>query len=234
MRAVVPAAGAGTRLGALAAARPKPLIEVAGLPAIVWVLDGLAGADLSEIVVVVGHLGEQIRRAVVGVVDVPVRIVEQGGARGTAAAVLAAAPLLGEEPFVYAWADVLMPPAAYRRAVEAASADQGAIVVDTTTDPSSGAAVTVVDGKVTAIVEKPPPGGRGFNASGAGVLPARAWAALASVPPSVRGEHELTDALRQLIADGVTVWAVEAGGPVFDIGTPERLAAARLAWVAGR
>ena len=62
--AVVPAAGRGTRLGALTATTPKALVPVAGRPVLAWVLRGLALAGASEIIVVVGHLGEQIEACV--------------------------------------------------------------------------------------------------------------------------------------------------------------------------
>ena len=61
--AVVLAAGRGTRMGALTARAPKPLLEVAGRPLIVHVLGGMANAGVRRAIVVTGYLGEQIEAA---------------------------------------------------------------------------------------------------------------------------------------------------------------------------
>src|SRR6266581_8690908 len=56
--AVVLAAGRGTRMGALTAATPKPLLPVAGRPLIEHVLGGFAAAGVRRAVVVTGYQGE--------------------------------------------------------------------------------------------------------------------------------------------------------------------------------
>ena len=61
--AVVLAAGRGTRMGALTATTPKPLLAVAGEPIVARVLRGLARAGVRRAVVVTGYLGEQIEAA---------------------------------------------------------------------------------------------------------------------------------------------------------------------------
>ena len=113
MIAVVPAAGRGTRLGALTATTPKALVPVAGRPVLAWVLRGLALAGASEIIVVVGHLGEQIEACVADLSPVPVAVVHQREARGTADALLAAAERVGPAPFMYGWGDTIADPAAH-------------------------------------------------------------------------------------------------------------------------
>lgn len=235
MIAVVPAAGRGTRLGSLTADTPKALVAVAGRPAIAWVLDGLAAAGVDEVVVVTGHLAEQIEARIAELCPVPVRTVRQERPRGTADAFLAAAEVVGERPFFYAWGDIIAAPAAYAAVMERWRADATPTLgVNRVDDPSSGAAVTVdADGHITSIVEKPPPGTSRtpFNHSGIGLLPATTWAHLAAVEPSERGELELTSALASLLAAGEVLAAVEIR-PVFDIGTPDGLAVAET-WLLG-
>lgn len=229
MIAVVPAAGRGSRLGPLTVDQPKALVPVAGRPVLFWVIEGLAQAGVSEVVVVTGHLAEQIE-GVVGRSPIPVSTVRQQAPRGTADAVMAASSIVGERPFIYAWGDLVTDAGSYRRVVEAWTA--GAVLaVNRVDDPAAGAAVTIDHaGSVTSIVEKPPAGRSStpFNASGIGALPADAWEHLASVKPSVRGELEITSALGSMLAAGIPFAAVEIG-PVFDIGTPKGLAAAE-AW----
>lgn len=59
-RAMILAAGYGTRLGEMGRKRPKPMLPVAGRPLVRWGLDWLAHAGIREVVVNLHHLGEQI------------------------------------------------------------------------------------------------------------------------------------------------------------------------------
>jgi UDP-N-acetylglucosamine diphosphorylase / glucose-1-phosphate thymidylyltransferase / UDP-N-acetylgalactosamine diphosphorylase / glucosamine-1-phosphate N-acetyltransferase / galactosamine-1-phosphate N-acetyltransferase len=226
MIAVVPAAGRGTRLGSLTAEIPKALVPVAGRPVLGWVLDGLALADVTRAVVVIGHLGEQVEAWVRRESPLPVSTVRQLEPLGTADALLAAAGLVGSLPFMYAWGDLVTSAESY---VNVLCAWDGAAVigVNRVPDPAAGAAVEVdSDWRVKSIIEKPPPGTSStpFNHAGLGVLPQEAWHHLEAVLPSARGELELTSALESLLSDR-SMAAVEIG-PVFDIGTPAGLAAA--------
>ena len=64
MRAVILAAGMGTRLGRHTAVVPKPLVAVNGLAILDNALRHLAAAGITDTTVVIGHLGEQIRRGI--------------------------------------------------------------------------------------------------------------------------------------------------------------------------
>ena len=64
-RAIVLAAGTGSRLGEGGDPTPKPLRAVAGVPLLVRVLRTLESAGIREAVVIVGHQGESVRRALV-------------------------------------------------------------------------------------------------------------------------------------------------------------------------
>jgi len=57
------AGGLATRLGALTAARPKSLLDVADQPFAVHQLDLLRRHGLREVVFCLGHLGEQVEAA---------------------------------------------------------------------------------------------------------------------------------------------------------------------------
>jgi len=61
VRALVLAAGLGTRLRPLTLARPKPLLPVAGRPLLSYTLDQLAEIGCEATAVNLHHLGEQIR-----------------------------------------------------------------------------------------------------------------------------------------------------------------------------
>ena len=56
MKAVILAGGFGKRLRPLTDDRPKPMIEVAGVPILVWQMDWLRRHDIKEIIICTGYL----------------------------------------------------------------------------------------------------------------------------------------------------------------------------------
>ena len=61
MKAIIPVAGAGTRLRPLTYTQPKPLIPGAGKPIISFIIDQLVDAGVRDFVFVIGYLGEKIK-----------------------------------------------------------------------------------------------------------------------------------------------------------------------------
>ncbi|MFY0540786.1 nucleotidyltransferase family protein [Nannocystis pusilla] len=59
-RAMILAAGLGTRLGDLSGLRPKPMLPVCGTPLVRWVALWLRSQGVREVVVNLHHLGDQI------------------------------------------------------------------------------------------------------------------------------------------------------------------------------
>jgi NDP-sugar pyrophosphorylase family protein len=74
MRAMILAAGLGTRLRPLTDTVPKPLIEVAGRPMIAFSLQLLRDAGIEEVVINLHHLGQRIREELGDGSDYGVRI----------------------------------------------------------------------------------------------------------------------------------------------------------------
>ncbi len=108
MRAMILAAGRGTRLRPLTDTCPKPLIKVCDKSLIVYHLENLKLAGFSEVVINVRHLGEKIQ-AYLGnghafglniVYSVENEELEVGGG------ICQALPLLGEDPFVIVNGDI--------------------------------------------------------------------------------------------------------------------------------
>lgn len=64
MKAVIPVAGAGTRLRPHTHTQPKPLIPVAGKPILGHIIDNLLEAGITDMVFIVGYLKEKIREYV--------------------------------------------------------------------------------------------------------------------------------------------------------------------------
>jgi len=63
MKAMILAAGLGTRMRPLTDYTPKPLLKVGGIPLIVWHIERLAHEGFDEIVINIAHLGWHIPKA---------------------------------------------------------------------------------------------------------------------------------------------------------------------------
>lgn len=112
MKAMILAAGLGTRMRPLTDHCPKPLLDVAGKPLIVRHIERLAAAGFVDIVINTAHLGHMIEAAL-GTGDawgVRIRYSREAQPLETAGGIVNALPLLGEEPFLLLngdiWTDV--------------------------------------------------------------------------------------------------------------------------------
>lgn len=110
MKAMILAAGHGTRMRPLTDHTPKPLLKVGGKPLIVWHIEKLKQCGFDEIVINIAYLAEQIP-ATLGDgsqwgVNIQYSNEQSEGALETAGGIIKALPLLGEEPFLVISADV--------------------------------------------------------------------------------------------------------------------------------
>jgi len=107
-KAMVLAAGLGVRMRPLTDNMPKPLVPVAGRPLLDHVLDKLADAGVSEAVVNVHYLPDQIIAHTASRTRPRVIISdERDQVLGTGGGVVKALPLLGPEPFFHVNSDTL-------------------------------------------------------------------------------------------------------------------------------
>ena len=61
MKAVIMAGGKGTRIASINSDVPKPMIEICGKPILLWQIENLKACGLTDITLVIGHLGHVIR-----------------------------------------------------------------------------------------------------------------------------------------------------------------------------
>lgn len=107
-QAVILAGGQGTRLRERLAGRPKPLIDICGIPLLERQVLALKQAGYTEIVVLVNYKAEQIEAfcQARGEWGISVRTINDGEPRGTAGAVLAILDTL-DETFLVVYGDTL-------------------------------------------------------------------------------------------------------------------------------
>jgi MurNAc alpha-1-phosphate uridylyltransferase len=107
-RAMVLAAGLGTRMQPLTDTLPKPLVKVAGKALIDHVLDRLADAGVTRAVVNVHHMADQIESHLKGRTRPAIDISdERGELLDTGGGVLKALPRLGHAPFFHMNSDTM-------------------------------------------------------------------------------------------------------------------------------
>lgn len=232
MLAVLLAAGRGSRMGALTADTPKPLLPLRGRPILDHILQGLAEAGVKEAVIITGYRAERIERHYGNKADgITLSYRRQETPSGTATAVLLAATDVGSQPFLLSWGDILVEPGTYGalRADFEARRPDALLGVNEVDDPWRGAAVYMDDDlRITRLVEKPPRGTSTtrWNNSGVFVLHPIVLDYARRLTASVRGEYELPQALAAMIESGCSVAAHPIRGFWSDLGTPEDLAAA--------
>jgi MurNAc alpha-1-phosphate uridylyltransferase len=106
-KAMVLAAGYGTRLKPLTDRLPKPLVPVAGKPMIEYALDKLRAYGIQEIIINVSHLKEQLTAYLSAFNDLTIKISDEAEPLETGGGLKKALPLLGDEPFFIINSDIL-------------------------------------------------------------------------------------------------------------------------------
>jgi len=111
-KAMVLAAGFGTRLAPLTDRMPKALLDIGGRPVIEYPLRMLAAAGVEEAIVNLHHLGEKIRAALGDGTRYGLRIrySPEDPILDTGGAIVHARSLLGAEPFAIANCDAVLDP----------------------------------------------------------------------------------------------------------------------------
>jgi len=110
MKAMILAAGLGTRMRPLTDVTPKPLLKVGGIPLIVWHLEKLGHQDFKNVVINIAHLGYKIPEALGDGSDWGMNIKysdeQEEGALESAGGIVKALPLLDDETFLVLNGDI--------------------------------------------------------------------------------------------------------------------------------
>ena len=62
MKTVIMAGGMGTRIASVRSDVPKPMIEICGKPILQYQIENLKSCGLTDITLVIGHLGDVIKK----------------------------------------------------------------------------------------------------------------------------------------------------------------------------
>ena len=255
-KAIIPAAGFGTRFLPQTKALPKEMLPIVDKPVIQYVVEEIVNSGIEDIVIVTGAL----KRAIEDHFDAPnaelVKNLEAGnklelleqtkkisemanfiyvrqkGPYGNGTPVLAAEPVIENEPFAVLWGDefIYSTPPRLSQMIKVYEEYGGIVISGVRIENKADlkrygiADVEQVKDKVfriKSIVEKPEPDEAPSNLAthGAYILPPEIFSALKSLKPGKGGEIWLVDAINLLKDQGVPVYAVEIeNGKYYDTG----------------
>src|SRR5918912_382883 len=160
MQTLILAGGEGTRMGALTATLPKPVVRLVDRPFIAFMLDWLRRHDVHDVVMSCGHLASGVRN-VLGdgsAFGIRLRYVEEPHPLGTGGALKYAASLL-DERFLMLNGDVLSDiDLTGQLEQHERTGARATLALTPVEDPSAYGLVRIDgDGAVTEFVEKPSP-----------------------------------------------------------------------------
>lgn len=217
MKAVVLAAGRGTRMGVLTESLPKPLISVKGKPFLFYVLKNLEAAGIDDVAVIVGYKKQQVIDFLLDH-DFRVTVITQPVQLGTGHAVRMASPFVRDENFLVLGGDNLWSVRDVKAMMQ--EDDECYVGVKEVKNPEKYGVCLINDDVLSAIVEKPKEFVGNLVNTGLLKLTPDIFAALQEIPKSVSGEYYLTDAIT-LLAQRGKVRIVRLQDDWLDLGCPE-------------
>ncbi|MEE8418204.1 MAG: sugar phosphate nucleotidyltransferase [candidate division Zixibacteria bacterium] len=223
MKAIIPAAGIGSRLRPHTHTAPKALLHVAGKPILGHILDELLAFGIDEVVVIVGFLGEKIVEYVKTNYEIRASFITQKELNGLGWAIYITREHITEDPVLVILGDTI-----FETDLSAVLAGQFDSIGTKIVDDPKRFGIAETDGQfITALVEKPE--NPKSNQALVGIyyikstdLFARCLEELVAKKIMTRGEYQLTDALGLMIKHGCKMTTFNVDG-WFDCGKPDTL-----------
>ncbi len=244
MKAVILAAGKGTRMGGLTSELPKPMLRVRGKPILELILQGLMEAGVRDFFIVTGFRAEVIEGHFGDGKKWGARI-HYGRQRvqdGTGKAPEVAKEFAGGGDFVLTYGDILVRPQTYQDMLRCyAEGTFSGLVTCTGSEDVTKGGILLFDNAfcLRRLIEKPgpaqldqlrregelPPGRTAWYNAGIYIFKPLLFDFTARLQKSPRGEYELTDAISAMLAAGHRLAGLEIQGRWVDVRDPQVLAA---------
>lgn len=217
MRAIILAAGEGSRLKPFTVTRPKVMIPVGDKPILEYVVNALQESGIIDIIMVVGYKREKIMDYFGDGHKWGVNIVyvEQFQQLGTAHALRQVSHMINDR-FLVINGDTIIDSSAIKEIVRVSSGDAAMLTV--TVDKAHQYGVVKTQNHIVRAILEKPKGEEISNVVNAGVYSFSPiiFNFLESMEISERGEYEITDALRTMLKEGYTIKSVHTNATWLD------------------
>ena len=239
MKAIIPAAGLGTRMLPLTKAQPKEMLPVVKKPTIQYIIEETYEAGLREVLIITGkhkraiedHFdryehdvrNEELEKLDRILEEMTIYYVRQKKPKGLGDAILHAKAFTGGEPFALLLGDTITRPACIKEAIELHKKTGKSVVSLEKVSPekvSLYGIVRIENGRITELVEKPSQdqAPSQWAILGRYVLTPEIFDYIEEVEPDKKGEIQLTDALQLMVEDGKEILPHFFNGRRYDIG----------------
>jgi dTDP-glucose pyrophosphorylase len=244
LKAVILAAGRGTRMRDLTQEIPKPMLKVQGKPILEHIIEGLLSAGIRDFCIVTGFRAEVVEGYFGDGSRLGARItyVRQVVQDGTGKAPELAKEFVGSDPFLLTYGDILVHAETYREMAERFRSGpfDGVITVTPGEDVTKGGLNFFCDQFcLVRVAEKPTlaeveqyrleglirEGQPFWYNAGIYIFKPSIFEFTAKLEKSPRGEYELTDAINAFARSGRKLAGLKIAGRWVDVRDPEVLAA---------
>jgi UDP-N-acetylglucosamine diphosphorylase/glucosamine-1-phosphate N-acetyltransferase len=207
MKAVILAAGKGTRLKPLTDNTPKPMLNVAGRFLLEWMIKRVKEAGIYEVLLVTNYLEDQIKDYFGdgSTYGVEISYVTQKETLGTANAFLQAKEFVGNSQFMALYGDHYISEGVLKKITNDHREGEVAVTSLLVDDPSQYGAFALEGEYIKKVVEKPPKGKEPSKYANVGIyiFPPSVFKYIEKTPKSPRGEYEITDTMQLMIDDNI-------------------------------
>ncbi len=215
MKAVILAAGMGTRLRPHIGDNQKTMVKYSQKPLLQRTVEVLRDKGFKEIVMVVNFMKEQIMELFGDGSDLGVRIeyvVQQNPRGGTADAVRHVKDKITEDRFLLIYGDNVFDPKILDAILKKLNHFHGILCGKEVDNPNKFGVMQVDGLHVKRIIEKPEVPPSNLALTGLFILPKEIFSAIEKTKLSPRGEYELTDSIQILIDEGLEFGFIIAEG----------------------
>lgn len=224
MKAVIPAAGKGTRLRPITEDTPKCMVQIGNKSIIKHLIQDLKQLNIEEITVVVGYLKEKVTRHLEDCDEI--KFVEQEELLGTAKAVGLTS---FKDPFLVVNGDVYLHQKNIEKMLNAYRSNGFDAVIGSkrVENPKEYGVLEVKNERVKNIIEKPDNPPTNLINTGIYIFKPEIYKYIQETKISLREEYEITDSIQALIDNGGKVSHQPLDNYWIDIGRKEDLDRAR-------
>lgn len=243
MKAVILAAGKGTRMRELTNELPKPMLLVQGRPILEHIVTGILAAGIRDIFIVTGWRAEMVEKHFGDGKKTGAHIAygRQVVQDGTGKAPELAKEFVGDSPFLLTYGDILVPTETYPQMINRfGEGDFAGVITVTRGEDVTQGGLNFFDERfcLKRLVEKPSPkqleqlrhagwlkpGAPAWYNAGIYIFRPSLFDFTARLRKSSRGEYELTDAIGAMVAAEQKLAGLEIAGRWVDVRDPETLA----------